>query len=137
MSTAPIATVGERRPRLEDERALRGQGHYLDDASIPSMTHGVVVRSDWAHARIVKVDATEARGLPGVLAILTGADQQAAGILPMRPHAPANVRTGEPFPIDPQPILAIDKVRYVGEAVAFVVAESRHQALDAAERILI
>ena len=134
-NTAPVYGLGDSPVRLEDERLLRGQGRFVDDLRPPDLTHGVVLRSPWAHARISRLDASAARTMPGVLVVLTGAEQSAEGISPTWPHAPANVQTGEPFPCEPQPPLALGRVRYVGEAVAFVVAETHAQALDALERI--
>ena len=99
------------------------------------MTHVVVLRSPHAHARIEGIDAAAARRAPGVLAVLTAADVEADGLLPLRPAAETNTVTGEPFAFEPQPLLAADRVRHVGEAVALVVAETRNQAQDAAELV--
>jgi carbon-monoxide dehydrogenase large subunit len=94
-----------------------------------------VLRSPHAHARIARVDATAAREAPGVLAVLTATEAAADGLSALRPGAETNTVTGEPFLFEPQPLLAADKVRHVGEAVALVVAETREQALDAAELV--
>ena len=129
--------IGDAPRRREDARFITGHGAYLDDLRFDGMAHAVVLRSPHAHARIERIDATAARAMPGVLAVLTAADARADGLQPMRPTVEANVQTGEPFAFAPQPLLATDKVRHVGEPVAVVVAETRAQALDAAERIAI
>src|SRR5205807_978401 len=86
-------------------------------------------------AEIGAIDSAAAKAMPGVLALLTAADAQADGLKPLLPYVDANTVTGEPFAFMPQPLLADGKVRYVGEPVALIVAESRDQALDAAERV--
>jgi carbon-monoxide dehydrogenase large subunit len=97
----------------------------------------VLLRSPHAHARIERIDPADARKAPGVLAVLTADEVLADGLQPLRPTVEANVQTGELFAFAPQPLLGIGKVRYVGEPVALIVAETRAQALDAAERIVI
>jgi carbon-monoxide dehydrogenase large subunit len=131
--TAPL--VGQRIRRKEDRRFVTGEGRYVDDFQIAGMTHGVVLRSPHAHARIAKLDATAARSLPGVLAVITGADLEAAkvGGLPVGWIVPKT--TGGPMTTPPHPVLATARVRHVGDPLAFVVAETRAQALDALERI--
>jgi carbon-monoxide dehydrogenase large subunit len=134
--------IGASLPRLEDARLLTGGGCYGDDFTLPDQAHGAVLRSTHAHAEIA-VDATEARKMPGVLTVLTGADVTADGLKPI-PFSPAAqsppdiklVNTdGSPHTIVRPPILAVDTVRHVGEPVAFVVAETLAQARDAAEAI--
>ncbi len=122
--------LGEPVKRLEDPRLLTGKGQYVDDIHRPGMLHGAVLRSPHAHARINRVDASKARELPGVHLVLTAQDLgPAGGPLPLLiPHAALT----EPRT---QRALAVDEVRYVGEAVAFVVAESRYIAEDALELI--
>ncbi|HET7882680.1 MAG TPA: xanthine dehydrogenase family protein molybdopterin-binding subunit [Acetobacteraceae bacterium] len=129
--------IGDRPRRREDARFVTGAGGYLDDLRFDGLTHAVLLRSPHAHARIERIDTTEARTMPGVLAVLTAADARAETLQPMRPTIESNVQTGEPFAFMPQPLLAIDKVRHVGEPVAVVVAATRAQAQDAAERIAI
>jgi carbon-monoxide dehydrogenase large subunit len=131
--TAPL--VGQRIRRKEDRRFVTGEGRYVDDFQIAGMTHGVVLRSPHAHARIAKLDTTAARSLPGVLAVITGADLEAAkvGGLPVGWIVPKT--TGGPMTTPPHPVLATARVRHVGDPLAFVVAETRAQALDALERI--
>ncbi|MFL5289187.1 MAG: xanthine dehydrogenase family protein molybdopterin-binding subunit, partial [Rhodopila sp.] len=129
------AVIGDSPRRREDARFVAGHGAYLDDLRFDGVMHAVFLRSPHAHARIVAIDTTAARTMPGVLAILTAADAGADGLRPLRPTVEANVQTAEPFRFLPQPLLAEGRVRYAGEPVALVVAETRSQALDAAERI--
>jgi carbon-monoxide dehydrogenase large subunit len=129
--------IGDTPKRREDLRFLTGRGSYLDDLAFAGLTHAVVVRSPHAHALIERIRTETARATPGVLAVLTAEDVQAAGIARLPPSARANVQTGEPFAFAPQPLLAEGKVRYVGEPVALIVAEIRAQALDAAERVSV
>ncbi|MDE2006790.1 MAG: xanthine dehydrogenase family protein molybdopterin-binding subunit [Rhodospirillales bacterium] len=133
-ATDPIGATPRRR---EDARFLTGRGAYLDDLAFPGALHAVFLRSPHAHARIVTIDTEPARARPGVCAVLTASDAAADGLLPMPPTAPANPHTGTPFVFAPQTLLADGAVRYVGEPMALVVAESRAQALDAAEAIAI
>ncbi|MBS0561011.1 MAG: xanthine dehydrogenase family protein molybdopterin-binding subunit [Proteobacteria bacterium] len=134
---AALAGIGDAPRRREDARFLTGQGAYLDDLRFPGLAHAVFLRAPHAHAAIRGIDTAAAKAAPGVLAVLTAADAAADGLAAIRPAAEANVQTGEPFAFLPQPLLAEGKVRHVGEAVALVVAESRAQALDAAELIAV
>ena len=129
--------IGDAPKRREDLRFLRGQGRYLDDLAFENLAHAVVLRSPHAHALIAGIDADAARAMPGVLAVLTAADARADGLKPLLPYVEANTQTGEPFAFMPQPLLAADKVRYVGEPVALIVAESPAAALDAAEHVAV
>ena len=129
--------IGQAVRRVEDQRFLSGQGRYVDDISLPGQCHGVTVLSPHAHARIKRIDASKAKAAPGVLAVLTGADCAAdhlgsftAHLMPEDFGAPKGHRTF-------QPLLNADKVRFVGDRVAFVVAETLAQARDAAELIEI
>ncbi|OFX06494.1 MAG: hypothetical protein A3D94_12120 [Alphaproteobacteria bacterium RIFCSPHIGHO2_12_FULL_66_14] len=131
------STIGDSPRRREDARFVTGQGAYLDDLRFDGVVHAAVLRSPHAHARLRSIDTTAARRSPGVLAILTATDAEADGLKPLRPYAEANVQTGEPFAFAPQPLLAHDKVRFAGEPVALVVAETHAQALDAAELIAV
>jgi aerobic carbon-monoxide dehydrogenase large subunit len=140
-----IAGIGTPLPRLEDERLLTGRGCYSDDFTLPGQIHAVAVRSPHAHARIVSIDAAAARAMPGVLAVLTGDDVLADGLRPV-PHIPAamsppDIRLdnsdGSPHKLVRPMILAIGEARFVGEAVAFVVAETLAIARDAAEAVQI
>lgn len=127
--------MGASPKRLEDHRFVTGTGRYLDDLAFDGLAHAALLRSPHAHARVHEIGTQAARQAPGVLAVLTAADANADGLRPLRPYAEANVQTGEPFAFAPQPLLATGKVRFVGEPVALVVAETRAQALDAAELI--
>lgn len=129
--------IGQSARRIEDLRFITGRGQYVDDIALPQMAYGVTLMSPYAHARIVSVDATEARSAPGVLCVLTGQDALNAGLGGMPPlfmpedtGAPKGYRTY-------RAILAQDKVRFVGDRVAFVVAETAAQARDAAELIAV
>ncbi len=120
--------------RLEDRSLLTGTGRFADDVSLPGMAHLMLLRSPYAHARLLKVDATAARGMPGVLAVFTGEDLVAAGVKPL-PGPGFKRPDGSPAATAPRRALAVDKVRFVGEAIAAVVAETREQARDALEAI--
>src|SRR4030088_3396450 len=127
--------IGDAPKRREGLRFLTGQGRYLDDLSFDRLPHAGVLRSTHAPAEIARIDTAAAKAMPGVLAVLTAADAIADGLKPLLPYVEANTQTGDPFAFTPQPLLAEDKVRYVGDPVALIVAESSDQALDSAERI--
>jgi carbon-monoxide dehydrogenase large subunit len=131
------AGIGDAAKRREDRRFLTGQGRYLDDLVFDRLTHAIVLRSPHAHARIERIDTGLACASPGVLAVLTAAELRADGLKPLWPSPEANVVSGERFAFMPQPLLAEDMVRYVGEPVALIVAETRDQALDAAELVAV
>ena len=134
---AARSKIGDAPKRREDVRFVTGRGRYLDDIAFERLAHAVVLRSPHAHARIAGIDASAARRAPGVLAVLTAAEIAEDGLLPLRPGAETNTVTGEKFAFEPQPLLAAEKVRHVGEAVALIVAETRDQALDAAELVAV
>jgi len=131
------SVIGDSPRRREDARFITGRGAYVDDLSFEHLTRAVFLRSPHAHARIRSIDVEGAKRAPGVLAVLTAADVAADGLKSLRPYAEANVQTGERFIFDEQPLLAADKVRFAGETVAMVVAETLAQALDAAELIVV
>ena len=131
------SVIGDAPKRREDLRFLTGQGRYLDDLAFDGMANAVVLRSPHGDARIERIETDQARTMPGVLAVLTAADARADGLQPLHPTAEANVQTGEPFAFALQPLLAEDKIRYAGEPVALIIAETRAQALDAAEQVNI
>jgi carbon-monoxide dehydrogenase large subunit len=131
------ATIGDAPKRREDARFVTGHGAYLDDLRFDGLTHAALLRSPHAHARITGIDTTAARAAPGVLTVLTAVDAAADGLHPMLPVAQANTQTGEPFAFAPQPLLADGTVRFVGEPVALIVAETRAQAMDAAELVAV
>src|SRR6266508_2303065 len=126
--------IGQSVSRFEDPRLLRGGGRYVGDIVLPGLAFGYVLRSPHAHARIRSINAAQAKAAPGVLAVLTGADWQASGWGDLPVPGGLKLRDGSVFR-PPYPALAKDRVRWVGDYVAFVVAETYHQALDAAELI--
>lgn len=129
--------IGQSIRRAEDRRFLTGASQFVDDMVLDGMLHGVVLRSPHPHANIRAIDTSAAEAAPGVAAVLTGADVAADGLLPMRPHARTDNRDGTPFFVPPRHVLVSDRARYLGDGVAFVVAETREQALDAAELIAV
>src|SRR5689334_4270593 len=127
--------LGQPVPRFEDPRLLRGGGRYVDDMVLPRQAYGHVLRSPHAYARIRRIDTARAKAAPGVLAVLTGEDWRQSGWGDLPVAAGLRRRADEPAFRHAFPALAIDRVRWVGDYVAFVVAETRHQAADAAELI--
>jgi len=122
--------------RIEDPALVSGQGRYTDDETLPGQTHLVFLRSPYAHADIVGIDATAALAMPGVVAVYTGADLAAAGVKPMA-GVPFPRPDGKPGATAPRRALAHGRVRFVGEAVAVVVADSIDQARAAADAIAV
>src|SRR6185369_5635723 len=127
--------VGQPVSRMEDPTLLRGQGRYTDDQNLPGQAYAVMVRSKIAHGILKGIDSGAASKMPGVLAILTYADIAAAGFGPMKCGLNIPQRDGSPMKTPPRHSLARDRVRYVGEAVACVVAETAVLARDAAEAV--
>ncbi|MFN4283438.1 MAG: xanthine dehydrogenase family protein molybdopterin-binding subunit [Alphaproteobacteria bacterium] len=127
--------LGQAVPRFEDLRLLRGGGRYISDMALPHMVHGCVVRSPYAAAKIRKLDTAAALKAPGVLAVLTGADWKASGFGDLPRGSGRKLRDGKPMVRPPYPALADGEVRHVGDPVAFVVAETVAQAMDAAELV--
>ncbi len=127
--------IGESVPREEDVRLLRGRGRYVDDVRTANEARGYVLRSPHGSAKIVSIDTRAAKQMDGVLCVLTGEDVAARGLGAFRPVFPRKKKDGSPQFFRGQPILAQGHVRYVGDPVAFVVAETLNQAKDAAERI--
>jgi carbon-monoxide dehydrogenase large subunit len=123
--------VGQSVTRKEDDPLLRGRGRYVADLAPQGALHAVVLRSPHAHARF-RIDAAKARTMPGVRLVLTGAETAEFGLLPCPVGLPDTK-----FDVPPYPILARDEVRHVGDAVAFVVADTLERAKDAAEAIAI
>jgi len=123
--------------RIEDPALVRGQGVYTDDVALPGQLHLVFLRSPYAHARIISIHAAEARGMPGVVALYTGSDLVAAGVKAMPGPSAFPRPDGKPGVSAPRRAIANERVRFVGEAVAVVVAESIDQARAAADAILI
>jgi len=128
--------IGQGVSRFEDPRLIRGGGRYVDDIKLPGMAHGVVLRSPHAHAKIKSIDTKAAKSAPGVLAVLTAADIKAAGYGDLPVPGGLKRRDGSPMYKPRYPILVEDRVRWIGDYVAFVVGETVAQALDAAEMIV-
>ncbi|MGD0026512.1 MAG: molybdopterin cofactor-binding domain-containing protein, partial [Xanthobacteraceae bacterium] len=127
--------VGQSVPRSEDPMLLRGEGHYTDDISLPGQAYAVMVRSQNAHGVIRAIDVEAARKMLGVLGVYTGADLKGYG--PLKCIVPFNNRDGSPMKKPRREALATDKVRYVGDPVVFVVAETVPAAKDAAEAVSV
>jgi aerobic carbon-monoxide dehydrogenase large subunit len=141
-----MAYIGQPIPRMEDARLLTGRGQYTDDFTFPDQTHAAFVRSPHAHARVLRIGSEVARSAPGVLAVLTAADYQADGHGPIphtspptdaiNPRQPAfRYDHGTPPLEELQPPLAPERVRYIGEPLAVVIAETAAQARDAADLV--
>ncbi len=128
--------IGQPVSRKEDPVLLRGEGRYTDDLSLPGQAYAVMARSRVAHGELRGIDAAEARAMPGVLGVYAAADLIASG-MGMMPATSGVNRDGSPTPRPPQYALAQDRVRYVGDPVAVVVAETAVQARDAAEAVLL
>jgi aerobic carbon-monoxide dehydrogenase large subunit len=127
--------VGQPVRRSEDPKLVRGEGSYTDDVSRPRQAYAVMVRSREPHGVIGSIDIAAAKAMPGVLAIYTSSDLTGYG--PLKCNLPLKSRDGSPIRYTPRPALAADKVRFVGDPVACVVAETVAQAKDAAEAVTI
>ncbi len=123
--------------RLEDESLLAGAGRYTDDVTLPGQAHLVFLRSPYPHARIVSIDTAAAAAMPGVLRVITGAEMAEAGVQPMPGAAGFKRADGGDCASPPRLAMAHERVRFVGEAVAAVVAETVQQARDAAEAVMV
>jgi aerobic carbon-monoxide dehydrogenase large subunit len=134
-SPRPNAYVGSPVERLEDPRFLRGRGQYVDDVSRPGLLHAVILRSPVAHGYLRRIDGAAALALPGVRAVITAADVIAElGTVPTIPLRQEQLPAFRPFE---QPVIATGKVRYVGEPIAVLVAQSAALAEDAAEVVAL
>ena len=122
-----ISGMGHRMKRKEDPRFLQGKGRYIDDVKLPGMLHMDLVRSPYAHAKILKIDASEALKLPGVLAVITGEDLKKAGNLHWMPTLMS----------DTQMVLPIEKVVYYAQEVCAIIATDRYIAADAVEKVVV
>jgi aerobic carbon-monoxide dehydrogenase large subunit len=139
------AGIGDTVRRKEDLRLLTGCGCYSDDVNLPGQAVAAAVRTPHAHALIRSLDVEAARAMPGVLAVLTGEEARADGLKPIPHHAnpgtPPDIvlknRDGSAVPLAPHHVLPTDRVRCVGTAVAFVIAETLAAAKDAAERVVV
>ena len=132
---APL--IGQSIKRKEDARFLTGAGQYTDDVVLPGQTYACFLRSPHAHARIRSIDTAKARSAPGVVGVFTGEDLAAAKVGGLGCGWLITDVNGQPMKEPPHPSLAQGKVRYVGDHVAIVIAETLHQARDAAELIAV
>lgn len=124
---AKVCGMGHRMKRKEDPRFIQGAGRYVDDIKLPGMLHMAIVRSPYAHAKILSIDTSEALATPGVVAVLTGEDLKKAGNLHWMPT----------LMNDTQMVLPIDKVLYYAQEVCAVIATDRYIAADAREKIFV
>ncbi|HKU99046.1 MAG TPA: xanthine dehydrogenase family protein molybdopterin-binding subunit [Vineibacter sp.] len=129
--------IGQPVRRLEDTRLVRGQGRFQDDTHLHGEVHAVFLRSPHAHAHIRSIDTAAAQAAPGVVAIYTGADYAADGLGMPKAVMPRKKADGTPMFAPQRPALVIDRVRYVGDPVAMVIAQTLAQAKDAAELIMV
>ena len=130
-----VVKIGASVRRKEDQRFITGKGRYVDDISRPGQAHAYFLRSPHAHAKIVSIDLAAAKGMPGVVAIYTGADIAADKVGGLICGWMIHSKDGSPMKAGPHPALALDTVRYVGDHVAVVIADTGEQAKDAAEKI--
>jgi carbon-monoxide dehydrogenase large subunit len=140
LTTEPNPTrfgSGQAVRRLEDESLLAGAGRYTDDVTLPEQAHLVFLRSPYPHARIVSFDTSAAAAMPGVLRVITGAELAEAGVKPMPGAAGFKRADGSDSASPPRRAMAHERTRFVGEAVAAVVAETVQQARDAAEAVMV
>ncbi|MBW8268809.1 xanthine dehydrogenase family protein molybdopterin-binding subunit [Caldovatus aquaticus] len=133
----PFEGIGASVRRKEDLRFLSGRGQYTDDLNRPGQAYAWILRSPHPHARIRGIDTGAAAAMPGVLAVFTGKDMAEAGVGGLPCGWQVHNKDGSPMAEPPHPVLALDKVRHVGDPVAVVVAETRAQARDAAEAIAV
>src|SRR5919106_40300 len=127
--------IGQPVPREEDPYLVRGDGRYVDDVSLVNQARAYVVRSQHSHAKVVSIDVKRARQSPGVLHILTGNDPAVLALGLQAPKQPRKRRDGSPQFSTPLPLLARDRVRFIGQPVAMIIAETLNEAKDAAELI--
>ncbi len=130
-----VEGIGARIARKEDKRFITGGGRYTEDMVVPGMKQAVFVRSPHAHAEITAIDVAKAKGMPGVIGVLTGQELKADGIGNLICGWMIHSKDGSPMKMGAWSPLAVDRVRYVGDAVVVVVAETKGQARDAAEAI--
>src|SRR5512140_1799408 len=123
-TTAEVSGMGHSMKRKEDPRFIRGQGEYIEDVVLPGMVWMDIVRSPYAHAKIISIDPSAALAMPGVLAVITGKDLEKAGLHWMPTLAG-----------DKQMVLPVDTVMYQAQEVAVVIAETRYQAADAIDAV--
>ena len=129
--------IGQSVTRFEDVRLLKGAGRYLNDVNLPGQAHAIVLRSPHAHARIRGIDVDRALKAPGVLAVYTGADVERDGLGTMKMNLRRKRPDGTPMFAPPHRGLSQERVRYVGDPIAFVIAETLGQAKDAADLVQV
>jgi len=129
--------IGASVRRKEDQRFITGKGHYTDDVNRPGQGHAYFLRSPHAHAKIKSIDSKAAAAMPGVLAVLTGADLAADKIGGLICGWMVKSKDGSPMKAAPHPAIAHGKANHVGDAVAVVIAETLAQAKDAAEQVKV
>ncbi len=127
--------IGKSIKRVEDKRFITGRGNYTDDIVLPRQTHATFVRSPYAHANILNIYTEAAKAMPGVVAVYTGTDVAAVNGVPCGWQV--NFKNGDLMKEPKHALLTPDKARYVGDAVAMVIAETREQAVDAAEAVMV
>ncbi|MBT6361149.1 MAG: xanthine dehydrogenase family protein molybdopterin-binding subunit, partial [Rhodospirillaceae bacterium] len=127
--------IGQPVSRFEDPKLLMGKGRYVDDVTLPHQARAFVLRSPVAHAVIKSIDVEEARNAPGVVLVLTGEEVAERGLGTPLPLVAQKRKDGSNAFVCPQPLLAKDRVLFVGDNLAFIVAETVNQAKDAAELI--
>ncbi len=127
--------IGKSVKRVEDKRFITGRGNYTDDIVLPRQTYAAFVRSPYAHAKIISVDTSAAKAMPGVVAVYTGADVAHVNGVPCGWQV--NFKNGDTMKEPKHPLLVADKARHAGDAVAVVIAESKEEATDAVEAIAV
>lgn len=127
--------IGRAVKRVEDKRFTTGHGNYTDDIILPHQTYAMFVRSQYAHAKIISVDTSTAKEMPGVIAIFTGADLADVNGVPCGWQV--NFKNGDTMKEPKHPLLVADKARHAGDAIAIVIAETKEQATDAAEAVTV
>lgn len=129
----PKRMIGKSVKRVEDKRFTTGHGRYTDDIVLPNQTYAAFVRSQYAHAKIVSVDTSAAKTMPGVIKIYTGADVASVNGVPCGWQV--NFKNGDAMKEPKHPLLVADKARHTGDAIAIVIAESKEEAADAAQAV--
>ena len=137
MTGTLITSIGARVPRREDAALLTGRGRFIDDIERANQAHAWIVRSPRAHARIVSIDTTHAAAAPGVIAVLTHGALEADGVAPLSDPNEVTGRGGKTTINVDHPLLAHERVMHVGDPVAMVVAHTRREAQEAAERVVV
>src|SRR5215469_8542208 len=131
----PPRPLGAPVRRKEDQRFLTGKGHYTDDINRPNQLYAVFARSPYAHAELGAIDIAKAKSAPGVVQVYTGADVAKAGLGTLPCGWGVKSKDGSPMAEPPHPILAVGRVRHVGDPVAVVIAETKDQATEASDLI--